>query len=258
MEQEKQFATVRLNKFISNAGLCARRTADLLIQAGHITVNDQQVRTLGYQVAPQDVVKYRNQPLSLAKHVYVLLNKPKGYITTMHDPQGRKTVAQLVQHACKERIYPVGRLDRNTTGLLLFTNHGVLAKQLAHPACHIPKLYHVVLDKPITLVDFEKVRAGVPLEDGVAHVDRLAIVDPQDRSSIGLELHMGRNRVIRRLFAQLGYTVIKLDRVQYDQLTKKNLPRGQWRLLTPQEVRRLRSFLPKAVSPMASNELRVR
>jgi 23S rRNA pseudouridine2605 synthase len=234
--QEPLSKSIRLNKFISNAGVCARRAADMLIQAGHITVNGQRVNTLGYKVTSQDVVKYRNEVLSTNKCIYILLNKPKDYITTTKDPKGRKTVLNLVKNACPERVYPVGRLDRNTTGLLLLTNDGALAKHLAHPTSNIQKLYHVVLNKPISKADFEKVKAGVALEDGVAHVDQLEIVD-QDRRNVGLAIHMGRNRIIRRIFEQLHYEVVKLDRVMYAHLTKKDLPRGQWRMLTQQEVK---------------------
>jgi 23S rRNA pseudouridine2605 synthase len=235
--QETLSQSIRLNKFISHAGICARRAADVLIKAGHITVNGQKVTTLGHKISPQDVVKYRNQELKTHKCIYILLNKPKDYITTTKDPEGRKTVLQLIKNACQERVYPVGRLDRNTTGLLLFTNDGALAKHLAHPASNIKKLYHVVLNKPISKADFEKVKAGVVLEDGVVYVDQLEIVT-QDCRSIGLAIHTGRNRVIRRLFEHLHYEVVKLDRVMYAHLTKKDLPRGQWRLLTQQEVRR--------------------
>lgn len=235
MKQESLSQGIRLNKFISHAGVCARRAADMLIQAGHITVNGQKVNTLGYKVTPQDVVRYRDQVLTADKHIYILLNKPKDYITTTKDPKERKTVLQLIKNACEERVYPVGRLDRNTTGLLLFTNDGALATKLAHPASKLEKLYHVVLNKPLSEVDYEKIKAGVVLEDGIAHVDQLEIVE-EDRRSIGLAIHMGRNRVIRRIFEQLHYEVVKLDRVMYAHLTKKDLPRGKWRLLTQQEV----------------------
>jgi 23S rRNA pseudouridine2605 synthase len=236
VEREALPEYIRLNKFISNAGVCARRAADILIQAGHVTVNGKKVNTVGYKVTPQDVVHYRNRALKIEKHVYILLNKPKNYITTTKDERGRRTVLQLVQHACQERVYPVGRLDYNTTGLLLLTNDGAFSKKLAHPASNIKKLYHVVLNKPISPVDFEKIKKGIVLEDGVAHVDQLEIVG-QDRSSIGLEIHMGRNRVIRRIFECLQYEVVKLDRVMYAHLTKKDLPRGKWRFLTQQEVK---------------------
>lgn len=230
--------SIRLNKLISNAGICSRRDADQLISAGQITVNGQPVTTLGHKVTAQDIVKYRGQRLSAERLVYVLLNKPKDYITTAKDPQGRKTVLELTQSACVERIYPVGRLDRNTTGLLLLTNDGDLAKKLSHPASNVRKLYQVTLDKKISEADFEKIQAGVVLEDGVAQVDQLAIVD-QDRKSLGLAIHMGRNRIVRRIFEHLHYKVIRLDRVMYGGLTKKDLPRGKWRKLTAQEIRSL-------------------
>lgn len=226
---------VRLNKLISNAGICARRAADKLIQTGQITVNDKPVTILGYKVSPQDVVKYRGQTLPDSQRVYILLNKPKDYITTSQDPQGRKTVLQLVESACSERIYPVGRLDRNTTGLLLLTNDGALAEKLSHPASNVKKLYYVVLDKPLSEADYKQIEAGVLLEDGLATIDKLAIAE-QDRKSIGLEIHIGRNRIVRRIFEQLGYKVIKLDRVMYGHLTKKGLQRGKWRFLTQREV----------------------
>ncbi|MEM7055458.1 MAG: pseudouridine synthase [Bacteroidota bacterium] len=229
----------RLNKLISNAGVCARREADNLIQAGHITVNGRKITTLGYQVRPSDIVKYRNQVLKTEKPAYILLNKPKDCISTAHDPRGRRTVLDLVQNACQARVYSVGRLDRNTTGLLLLTNDGQLAQKLAHPASQIRKIYQIELDKPIQATDFEAIQAGIVLEDGVATVDKLAVV-AADRKSLGIEIHMGKNRVIRRLFAHLGYQVIKLDRVLYANLTKKALPRGKWRLLTDREVKYLK------------------
>ena len=232
---------IRLNKFISNAGVCARRAADLLIKEGLITVNGEKVTTLGQKISPQDVVKYRDKVLSTDTLVYLLVNKPKDYVTTNKDPQGRKTVLQLVEGACEERVYPVGRLDRNTTGLLLLTNDGELAKMLAHPSSNVKKLYHVVLNKPITEEDFDKIKEGVVLEDGVAPVDKLEIVEG-DRSSIGLEIHMGRNRVIRRIFEALGYEIARLDRVMYANLTKKNVSRGQWRLLTSEEISHLKAL----------------
>ncbi len=232
---------IRLNKWISNAGLCARRAADNLIQAGKITVNGEVVTTLGYKVKPQDVVQYEGQMLQSSKPVYLILNKPKDYITTLHDPEGRKTVLELVKKACPERIYPIGRLDRNTTGLLLLTNDGTLAKMLAHPASNVKKLYQVILDKPLTKVHFEQIKAGLQLEDGIATVDKIEIVN-QEPHNIGLEIHMGRNRIVRRIFEHLGYQVIKLDRVMYAHLTKKDLPRGKWRFLTPREIEQLKRF----------------
>lgn len=243
MQQVAKPTYMRLNRFISQAGVCARRAADTLIKAGHITVNGQLVNTLGYKVTPQDTVKYRNQVLAIQKNLYILLNKPKDYITTTSDPQNRKTVLQLVKHTSQERLYPVGRLDRNTTGLLLLTNDGTLAQQLSHPTSCIKKLYHVVLNKPISQSDLEKIHAGVMLEDGVAHIDQLEIVE-SNRRNIGLSIHMGRNRVIRRIFEYLGYEVVMLDRVMYAHLTKKNLPRGKWRTLTQQEIQHLKRLKP--------------
>ena len=240
VEQEKSPKEIRLNKLISNSGVCSRRAADMLIQAGSIAVNGKTVSTLGYKVTSQDVVTYRNKTLRPNQCVYVLLNKPKGYITTTQDPKGRRTVLQLVKNACQERVYPVGRLDRNTTGLLLLTNDGALAKYLTHPASNVRKLYHVVLNKPVSKEDFEKIRVGVVLEDGIAQVDQLEIVE-QDPRSMGLAIHMGRNRIIRRIFEKLNYEVVKLDRVMYAHLTKKNLPRGKWRLLTPKEIQWLKT-----------------
>ena len=233
---------IRLNKFISNAGICSRREADRLIQEGHITVNEQKVTQLGYRVPTDAAVKYRNKVLSPNRFVYVLLNKPKDCITTSQDPQGRRTVLQLTQNACSERIYPVGRLDRNTTGLLLLTNDGQLASKLAHPSSQTRKLYHVNLDKPITKADFNKIKQGIVLEDGVAHVDQISLVD-QNSKSIGIEIHMGRNRIVRRIFEHLGYQVLQLDRVAYAHLTKKCLPRGHWRMLTQKEVHHLKTFV---------------
>ena len=229
---------IRLNKFIANAGICSRRAADTLIQGGKITVNSQQITTLGYQVKPKDVVKYQNKVLKAEQLIHILLNKPKDFITTASDPQKRKTVMQLVKHACKERVYPVGRLDRNTTGLLLLTNDGDLAKKLSHPSNNIKKVYQVDLDKPMNAVDFRKIQEGVTLEDGVAQVDDLSIVSP-DRKCIGIEIHMGRNRIVRRIIEHLGYQVVKLDRVMYANLTKKGLPRGKWRFLAEKERRHL-------------------
>ena len=230
---------IRLNKWISNAGVCARREADALIQGGHITVNGQKITTLGYQVRSSDIVKYRTKVLKADKPVYILLNKPKDCISTTHDPQDRRTVLDLVKNACQVRVYPVGRLDRHTTGLLLLTNDGQLAQKLAHPASQVKKIYQIELDKPIQAADFEAIQAGVVLEDGVAQVDKLAVV-AADRTNLGIAIHMGKNRIIRRLFEHLGYKVAKLDRVLYANLTKKALPRGKWRLLTDREVKYLK------------------
>ncbi len=233
---------IRLNRYIANAGVCARREADELIKKGDIKVNDVVVSELGYKVKPGDVVKYGSRTLSREKMVYVLLNKPKDFITTTDDPDERKTVMDLVRTAATERIYPVGRLDRNTTGLLLLTNDGELAEKLSHPSHEIEKLYEVELDKPLTKNDFAAIMKGVELEDGLATVDDLAIVSPDNRS-VGIALHLGRNRIVRRIFEHLGYQVERLDRTMYAGLTKKEVPRGNWRYLTEKEVIRLKYFI---------------
>lgn len=230
---------IRLNRYIANAGVCSRREADKLIAAGEITVNGKVITELGHKVHKGDSVKYNNKLLKREKMVYVLLNKPKDFITTTNDPEDRRTVMQLVANACDERIYPVGRLDRNTTGLILLTNDGDLAKKLSHPSHKVKKLYQVDLDKPVTDEDFLKIQAGVTLEDGVATVDELAFVSP-DNKSLGIEIHIGRNRIVRRIFESLGYEVVKLDRVMYAGLTKLDLPRGNWRYLTEKEVVKLK------------------
>lgn len=230
---------IRLNKYIANSGICSRREADNLIEKGDITVNGQVITALGYKVNRGDSVKYKNKVLKREKMVYVLLNKPKDFITTTHDPEDRKTVMNLVASACEERIYPVGRLDRNTTGLILLTNDGDLTKKLSHPSYMVKKLYQVDLDKPVSDEDFLKIQAGITLEDGVAEVDELAFVTP-DNTSLGIEIHIGRNRIVRRIFESLGYQVLKLDRVMYAGLTKLDLPRGRWRYLTEKEVIRLK------------------
>lgn len=233
----------RLNKYIANAGVCSRRDADKLIAAGEIQVNDKVVTELGYKVGPGDQVKYKGKVLVAEKLVYILLNKPKGFITTTDDPQERKTVMELVKTAGPERIYPVGRLDRATTGLLMFTNDGELAVSLAHPSNNIKKIYKVDLDKPLTKADFERIIDGLELEDGKAIVDKLSYLD--DKRSLGIEIHIGKNRIVRRIFEHLGYEVIKLDRVVYAGLDKANLPRGKWRPLTDKEVIRLKHMNSK-------------
>ncbi len=230
---------IRLNRYISNSGVCSRRDADLLIETGEITINGKVVTEMGYMVQANDVVKYNGRTLKREKLVYVLLNKPKDFITTTNDPDERKTVMDLVANAATERLYPVGRLDRNTTGLLLLTNDGELSEKLAHPSNNIKKIYHVDLDKPLEEEDFEKIVAGVKLFDGVAQVDDLAIVGV-DRTSIGIEIHLGRNRIVRRIFEELGYKVERLDRIMYAGLTKKDIPRGNWRYLTEKELVRLK------------------
>jgi len=233
---------MRLNRYIANAGVCSRRRADELIANGSILVNGTAVTELGSRVNPGDVVTYNDKKLSLETLVYVLLNKPKDFITTLDDPEDRRTVMSLVEKATDERIFPVGRLDRNTTGLLLLTNDGEVAQKLTHPSNEIGKVYDVVLDKPLSKADFEKISGGVELEDGMAHVDAVAFPDPEDKTSVGLEIHSGRNRIVRRIFESLGYDVIKLDRVLYAGLTKKDLPRGNWRYLSEKEIRALKSL----------------
>ena len=226
---------IRLNKYIANAGICSRRAADKLIEGGEVTVNGKTITELGYKVKPGDKVAYNGKLLGREKLVYVLLNKPKGIITTADDPQGRKTVMDVVANACEQRIYPVGRLDRNTTGLLLLTNDGELAERLAHPSHNIRKLYQVDLNKPLAEADFQKISDGVTLDDGVAKVDDIGYASP-DAKTIGIEIHIGRNRIVRRIFEHLGYEVVKLDRVIYAGLDKRNLPRGKWRYLTEKEL----------------------
>lgn len=232
---------IRLNKYVANAGICSRREADELIQAGVIKVNDVVVTALGTKVMPGDKVQYGDQTISNEKKRYLLLNKQKGYVTTTKDPHAKNTVMELIEGACKERIYPVGRLDRNTTGLLLFTNDGDLAKKLMHPSSRINKMYHVVLDQPVSKADMLKIADGIALDDEKVRVDSIAYVeDAKDRREVGLELHSGQNRVVRRIFESLGYKVTKLDRVVYAGLTKRGIPRGKWRFLNEQEVIRLK------------------
>ncbi len=233
---------IRLNRYIANAGVCSRREADDLITAGEIRVNGEIVNEMGYIVKPEDTVQYGKRSLKREKNVYVLLNKPKDYITTTDDPEARRTVMELVGNASKERIFPVGRLDRNTTGLLLFTNDGELAQKLTHPSHRMQKIYQVELDKALTPEHFAQIQAGLTLEDGPVQVDDVAVVNGNERF-VGIELHSGRNRVVRRIFEHLGYDVVTLDRVQYAGLTKKDLPRGNWRFLTQQEVVRLKFMM---------------
>jgi 23S rRNA pseudouridine2605 synthase len=231
---------LRLNKFLANAGICSRREADEFIQAGVVTVNGEVVTELGTKILRTDVVKFHDQPVSIEKKVYVLLNKPKDYVTTSDDPQQRKTVMDLVKNACTERIYPVGRLDRNTTGVLLLTNDGDLASKLTHPKYLKKKIYHVYLDKNVTAHDLQQIAEGVQLEDGEIKADDVQYAHPTDKKQVGIEIHSGKNRIVRRIFESLGYRVQKLDRVQFAGLTKKNLKRGDWRYLTEEEVDRLR------------------
>ena len=231
---------LRLNKFLANAGICSRREADEFIQAGVVTVNGEVVTELGTKILRTDEVKFHDQPVTIEKKVYVLLNKPKDYVTTSDDPQQRKTVMDLVKNACPERIYPVGRLDRNTTGVLLLTNDGDLASKLTHPKYLKKKIYHVYLDKNVTAHDLQQIVEGIQLEDGEIKADDVQYAHPTDKKQLGIEIHSGKNRIVRRIFESLGYRVQKLDRVQFAGLTKKNLKRGDWRYLTEEEVDRLR------------------
>ncbi len=232
---------IRLNKFLANAGVCSRREADEFIQAGVVTVNGTAVTELGTKVMRTDEVKFHDQPVTLEKKVYVLLNKPKDYVTTSDDPQQRKTVMDLVKDVCPERIYPVGRLDRNTTGVLLLTNDGDMASKLTHPKFLKKKVYHVYLDKNVSTEDLQKIAEGIELEDGEVHADAIEYADERDKAQVGIEIHSGKNRIVRRIFEALGYRVVKLDRVQFAGLTKKNLRRGDWRFLSEKEVEMLRS-----------------
>ena len=229
-------APVRLNKFLANAGVCSRREADEFIQAGVVTVNGQVVTELGTKVLRSDEVRFHDEPVRMEKKVYVLLNKPKDFVTTSDDPQNRKTVMQLVKDACPERIYPVGRLDRNTTGVLLFTNDGELASKLTHPQYLKKKIYHVFTDKNVAASDLRQIAEGIQLEDGEIHADAIEYASETDKKQVGIEIHSGRNRIVRRIFEHLGYKVVKLDRVYFAGLTKKNLRRGDWRFLTEKEV----------------------
>ncbi len=225
-----------MNKYIANAGVCSRREADVLISTGAIKVNGEVVTVLGTKIKPGDVVHYGDQRLSNEKKVYVLLNKPKDYISTVDDPQERKTVLQLLGSTFRERLYPVGRLDRNTTGLLLLTNDGELTKKLTHPKHKVKKIYQVQLDKSLSKDHMQQVADGVQIDQEKVTPDNIAYTTPQNKQEIGIELHSGQNRVVRRIFEQLGYKVTKLDRVMFAGLTKKDLPRGKWRQLTEKEV----------------------
>lgn len=231
---------MRLNKFLANAGVCSRREADDFIQAGVVRVNGEVVTEMGTKIMRTDEVMFHDRPVSLEKKVYVLLNKPKDYVTTSDDPQQRKTVMDLVRNACPERIYPVGRLDRTTTGVLLLTNDGDLASKLTHPKFLKKKIYHVYLDKNVTLHDLQQIREGIVLDDGEIHADAVEYASETDKKQVGIEIHSGRNRIVRRIFESLGYRVMKLDRVQFAGLTKKNVRRGDWRFLTEKEVDMLR------------------
>ncbi|MEN8965562.1 MAG: pseudouridine synthase [Polaribacter sp.] len=233
---------IRLNKYIANSGICSRREADTYIEHGSVQVNGKLVTEMGYKVQPTDVVQFDGTSISPEEKRYILLNKPKNYITTMDDDRGRKTVMELVANASKERIYPVGRLDRNTTGLLLFTNDGDLAKKLTHPKHNVRKLYHASLDRKLDLKDLEKLRGDVIIEGRKVFIDAISYVDGQPKSEVGIEIHSGRNRIVRKIFEHVGYKVNKLDRVIFAELTKKNLPRGRWRALTNLEIANLQKM----------------
>ena len=249
IEYKEQFVDpnepIRLNKFLANAGVCSRREADEFITAGVVSVNGEVVTELGTKIKRSDVVKFHDEPVSIERKVYVLLNKPKDCVTTSDDPQARLTVMDLVKGACNERIYPVGRLDRNTTGVLLLTNDGDLASKLTHPKFLKKKIYHVYLDKNLTKADMDQIAAGIQLEDGEIHADAISYADENKRDQVGIEIHSGKNRIVRRIFESLGYKVVKLDRVFFAGLTKKGLRRGEWRYLTEQEVNFLRMPHPQ-------------
>ena len=242
-DRPKATGEIRLNKYLADCGICSRREADDLIKAGCVEVNGEVITTMGYKVKTDDKVVYGGQTLNREKLRYILLNKPKGYITTSDDPYERDTVMELVKNACPERVYPVGRLDKQTTGLLLFTNDGDLAKKLTHPSSEVPKLYHVILDKPLTKNDMLRISEGIELDDGPIAADNIAYdQDDDSKKSIGIELHSGRNRIVRRIFEHLGYEVTKLDRVMFAGLDKYKLPRGEWRFLTDLEVLNLKKI----------------
>jgi 23S rRNA pseudouridine2605 synthase len=227
---------IRLNKYLASTGLCSRREADEYIKAGLVTINGNLVTELGVKVSPGDEVKYNGETLREEKKVYILINKPKDYITTVEDPHAKKTILDLIKGACKERVYPVGRLDRNTTGVLLLTNDGELTKRLTHPKFEKLKIYHVHLNKNLKPADMEKISTGIRLEDGLIKADAISYPDPADKTQVGIEIHSGRNHIVRRIFESLGYELVKLDRVYFAGLTKKNLHRGEWRFLSEKEV----------------------
>ena len=247
-----------LNKYVAHAGVCSRRDAAELVKSGKVQVNGKVVNEPGFKVGPNDEIKVQGKKVSARKNlVYILLNKPKDYITTMDDPEGRKTVYEIIKHATTERVYPIGRLDRNTTGVLLFTNDGDLAQKLSHPSYEVKKIYEVRLDKPFTKKDFDTMLNGITLEDGFVSPDSLAYADARDKSIIGIEIHSGRNRIVRRMFESLGYDVKNLDRVMFANLTKKNVERGKYRYLSEKEVRLLKfmnaSYAKKKSSGIEKN-----
>ena len=234
--EKKDTQLLRLNRFIANSGVCSRREADVLIQNGLITVNGKSVTDLGVKVSLGDDIRYKNKRLKAEKKVYILMNKPKGYVTTVEDPHADHTVLEIIGDACRERVYPVGRLDKATTGVLLLTNDGELTGKLIHPKYNRKKIYHVFLDNPVTKNDLFRLTEGIELDGEMVVADAVSYVDPEDRTQIGIELHSGKNRVIRRIFEKLGYDVRKLDRVYFAGLTKKNLSRGEWRYLNDKEI----------------------
>ena len=233
---------IRLNKYLAHGGVASRREADRLIETGLVEINGKVITQLGVKVFPTDVVVYDGRVLRAEKKAYILLNKPKGFISSVKDEKGRKTVMDLVQNASPYRLYPVGRLDRQTTGLLLMTNDGDLSKKMTHPKYKIPKMYHVFLDKKLAGIDLEKIRKGINMEEGIAKVDEINYVQGSTKREVGLSFHIGWNRIIRRIFESLGYGVDRLDRVYFAGLTKKNLPRGHWRVLTKEEIRLLKQM----------------
>ena len=238
---KSEFEQMPLNKYIAHCGISSRRDAAELVKLGNVKVNNETIIEPGHKVSSKDEIKVNGRKITLAKNlIYILLNKPKDYITTTDDPQNRKTVLNLIR--IKERVYPVGRLDRNTSGVLLLTNDGDLSQKLTHPSFEVKKVYHVSLDRPLEKKDFDKVLKGVDLEDGPARVDVLAYADSKDRKQLGIEIHSGRNRIVRRIFEQLGYEVKNLDRVMFAGLTKKNVERGKWRFLSEKEIRGLKYF----------------
>jgi 23S rRNA pseudouridine2605 synthase len=236
----KEPGSIRLNRYIANAGLCSRREADTFIATGCVTVNGKIVSEMGHQVLPGDQVSFNGKIISAEKKVYVLLNKPKGYVTTLEDPHADKTVMELIANACPERIYPVGRLDKSTTGLLLFTNDGEMTKRLTHPKYNRKKIYHVFVDQKVTKNHLQEIVDGITLEDGFVAADSVSYVNEDDKKQVGIEIHSGKNKIVRRIFEHLGYRVVKLDRVYFCGLTKKDLPRGRWRFLTDEEVNLLK------------------
>ncbi|MZQ50054.1 MAG: pseudouridine synthase [Bacteroidales bacterium] len=237
---QKGVVLIRLNRFIANSGVCSRREADSLIRGGHITINGKVVTDMGVKVSVHDIIKYKGKRLSSEKKVYILLNKPAGYVTTVRDPHAENTVLDLIRGCCPERVYPVGRLDKATTGVLLLTNDGELAGKLTHPSHKRKKIYHVFLDRPVIKNDLLRLAHGIELDGEIISADAVSYADPDDRTQLGIELHSGQNRVVRRLFESMGYKVRKLDRVYFAGLTKKNLPRGKWRFLSEKEISMLK------------------